>query len=84
MQANAVSDRTLDMRLCDYTGANLSGKVLAGALMSDANLSGTNLQEAVLTKVRPHAFVHACVQPRQEQLGSTCVSDSDDTLTNVP
>ncbi|MEW5304739.1 MAG: hypothetical protein WDW38_009704 [Sanguina aurantia] len=49
-QANAVSDKLLDMRKCSYKGANLSAKVLAGALMSEADLSETNLQEAVLTK----------------------------------
>jgi hypothetical protein len=50
-QANAVSDKVLDLRKCDYTGKNLSGKTLAGALLSETNLSNTNLQEAVLTKV---------------------------------
>lgn len=49
-QANAVSDKILDLRQCVYKGKNLSGKVLAGALMSDADFSGANLQEAVLTK----------------------------------
>jgi hypothetical protein len=43
-QANAVSDKILDLRKCDYSGKNLSGKVLAGALMSDANFAKTNLQ----------------------------------------
>lgn len=51
LQANAVSDKVLDLRKCDYTGKNLSGKTLAGALLSETNLSNTNLQEAVLTKV---------------------------------
>jgi uncharacterized protein YjbI with pentapeptide repeats len=51
-QANAVSDKLLDLRKCDYSGKNLSGKTLAGALLSETNLSNTNLQEAVLTKVR--------------------------------
>lgn len=50
-QANAVSDKLLDLRKCDYSGKNLSGKTLAGALLSETNLSNTNLQEAVLTKV---------------------------------
>mmetsp|Transcript_19236 Transcript_19236/g.48961 ORF Transcript_19236/g.48961 Transcript_19236/m.48961 type:complete len:216 (-) Transcript_19236:511-1158(-) len=49
-QANAVSDKILDLRKCSFKGANLSGKVLAGALLVDTDLSGTNLQEAVLTK----------------------------------
>lgn len=51
VQANAVSDKVLDLRKCDYNGKNLSGKTLAGALLSETNLSNTNLQEAVLTKV---------------------------------
>jgi uncharacterized protein YjbI with pentapeptide repeats len=54
-QANAVSDKVLDLRKCDYTGKNLSGKTLAGALLSETNMSNTNLQEAVLTKVRAWA-----------------------------
>jgi len=49
-QANAVSDKLLDLRQCMFKGANLSGKVLSGALMSDADFSDTNMQEAVLTK----------------------------------
>ncbi|KAG2486793.1 hypothetical protein HYH03_014592 [Edaphochlamys debaryana] len=49
-QANAVSDKLLDLRLCSFAGKDLSGRVLAGALLSDADLSGANLQEAVLTK----------------------------------
>jgi uncharacterized protein YjbI with pentapeptide repeats len=53
LQANAVSDKLLDLRQCMFKGANLSGKVLSGALLSDADLSETNLQEAVMTKVTP-------------------------------
>lgn len=49
-QANAVSDKVLDLRKCDFTGKNLSGKTLAGALLSETNMSNANLQEAVLTK----------------------------------
>jgi len=51
LQANAVSDKVLDLRKCDFTGKNLSGKTLAGALLSETNMSNANLQEAVLTKV---------------------------------
>lgn len=51
-QANAVSDKILDLRMCDLTGKNLSGKTLSGALLVDANLSGANLQEAVMSKAR--------------------------------
>ncbi|PNH09429.1 Thylakoid lumenal 17 protein, chloroplastic [Tetrabaena socialis] len=49
-QANAVSDKLLDLRQCSFKGADLHGRVLAGGLMSDADFSGTNMQEAVLTK----------------------------------
>jgi len=49
-QANAVSDKVLDLRFCDFSGADLSSKTLSGALMSDAVLKGTNLQEAVMSK----------------------------------
>lgn len=49
-QANAVSDKILDLRFCDFSGKNLSTKTLSGALLADANLSGTNLQEVVMSK----------------------------------
>ncbi|KAL6757510.1 hypothetical protein V8C86DRAFT_2624379 [Haematococcus lacustris] len=49
-QANAVSDKLLDLRRCDFKGANLSAKVLAGALMSESDFTDANLTEAVLTK----------------------------------
>eukprot|EP01025_Chloroclados_australasicus_P007835 TRINITY_DN1263_c0_g1_i1.p2 TRINITY_DN1263_c0_g1~~TRINITY_DN1263_c0_g1_i1.p2 ORF type:complete len:234 (-),score=27.77 TRINITY_DN1263_c0_g1_i1:228-887(-) len=49
-QANAVSDKVLDLRFCDYAGKSLAGKTLAGALLEKATLSNANLQEAVLTK----------------------------------
>lgn len=49
-QANAVSDKILDLRFCDFKDKNLSGKTLAGALISEANLNNANMQEAVLTK----------------------------------
>jgi uncharacterized protein YjbI with pentapeptide repeats len=49
-QANAVSDRILDLRFCDFSGKDLSAKTLSGALLSDAILKGTNLQEAVMSK----------------------------------
>jgi len=49
-QANAVSDRVLDLRMCTYDGANLSQKTLSGALMSDASFKGSNMQEVVLSK----------------------------------
>jgi hypothetical protein len=57
LQANAVSDKILDIRGCSYAGKDLSGKTLAGALMVDTDMSNTNLSEAVLTKVG------ACLRP---------------------
>ena len=52
-QANAVSDKLLDLRNCNFEGKNLSGKVLAGALLSGSNLAGANMIETVLSKVLP-------------------------------
>eukprot|EP00892_Ulva_mutabilis_P001113 jgi/Ulvmu1/11001/UM007_0181.1 len=49
-QANAVSDKVLDLRQCQYVGADLRAKVLSGALMANADFSGANMQEAVMTK----------------------------------
>lgn len=42
----------MDLRVCDFHGADLRGKALAGSYLIDTNLSGANLREAVLTKVR--------------------------------
>jgi hypothetical protein len=52
-QANAVSDKVLDLRNCAYQNADLRAKVLSGALMSGANYKNANLQ------VR-HPSVAAC------------------------
>lgn len=49
-QANAVSDRILDLRKCTYDGKDLTAKVLSGALMVDASFKGTNLTEVVMSK----------------------------------
>lgn len=49
-QANAVSNKALDLRFCNYQGANLSGKTLSGAYLVETNMSGANMREAVLTK----------------------------------
>lgn len=51
LQANAVSDKILDLRKCNYNGKDLSAKVLSGALVSDADFSNSTMKEAVLTKV---------------------------------
>ena len=49
-QANAVSDKTLDLRGCKLAKADLSGKTLSGALLSDADLAGARMVETVMTK----------------------------------
>ena len=43
-QANAVSNKILDLRQCDFRGKNLSAKTLSGGLLSDSDLTGANLQ----------------------------------------
>eukprot|EP00894_Picocystis_sp_ML_P001363 jgi/Pico_ML_1/51880/g12.t1 len=50
-QANAVSDKVLDVRECKLSGKNFNQKTLSGALMVDADFSGSTFVEAVLTKV---------------------------------
>lgn len=49
-QANAVSDRILDLRKCNYDGKDLSTKTLSGALMVDASFKGSNMTEVVMSK----------------------------------
>ena len=63
LQANAVSDKILDLRQCDFTGKNLSGKVLSGALLKEATLPNSILRETVLTKVRSSPSAHAFMKP---------------------
>lgn len=50
-QANAVSDKALDLRKCSYDGKDLSGKTLSGALMVNTSAKGTNMTETVMSKV---------------------------------
>lgn len=50
VQANAVSDKLLDLRSCVYTGKNLADKVLAGALVADADFSNTVMSNVTMTK----------------------------------
>ena len=58
-QANAVSDRILDLRKCAYDGKDLSTKTLSGALMVDASFKGANLTEVVMSKaVRARRRLH--------------------------
>ncbi len=69
VQANAVSDRVLDLRMCDFTGKDLSGKTLSGALLKDAVLPNANLREAVLSKVSPTQLT---AHPRQSKVATCC------------
>lgn len=50
MQANAVSDKVLDLRKCKLKGADLHAVTLSGGLFVDADMSDTNLIEAVMSK----------------------------------
>ena len=50
VQANAVSDKLLDLRKCKLHGADLHGKTLSGGIFVEADMSGSNLVEAVFSK----------------------------------
>ena len=50
-QANAVSDKLLDLRGCKFDGKSLAGKTLSGALMVDASFAKADLTESVMSKV---------------------------------
>lgn len=49
-QANAVSDKPLDLRYCDFRGADLRTKTLSGAFMVDTDFSGADMRESVMSK----------------------------------
>ena len=57
-QANAVSDKVLDLRMCDFSGKDLSGKTLSGALLENAKLPNSNLREAIFSKARSMHALH--------------------------
>lgn len=82
-QANAVSDKVLDLRMCDFTGKDLSGKTLSGALLKNAVLLNSTLRETVLTKARspPHIYpseVSSCAGYLQNMItrSALCVTVS--------
>lgn len=56
-QANAVSDKLLDLRSCTFDGKSLAGKTLSGALMGSASFKGSDLSETVMSKARRRAAV---------------------------
>jgi len=49
-QANAVADRLLDLRSCNYDDKDLSKRTLSGAVMLDSSFVGANMQETVMSK----------------------------------
>ena len=63
LQANAVSDKLLDLRECKLNGSDLSGKTLSGALLLDADLSNANLREAVFSKACSQNVQGWCAVP---------------------
>jgi len=50
-QANGVSDKALDLRLCDLNGKDMHQVSFSGALMVDGNFANSNMTEAILSKV---------------------------------
>jgi uncharacterized protein YjbI with pentapeptide repeats len=50
-QANAVSDKQLDLRECKYDKVSVKGITLSGALMVDAVFDNSDFSEAVMSKV---------------------------------
>ncbi|CAG9460561.1 unnamed protein product [Pedinophyceae sp. YPF-701] len=48
--ANGLSNTALDLRFCDYTGADLKSKTLSAAFMSNAKFTNADMTEATLTK----------------------------------
>mmetsp|Transcript_18551 Transcript_18551/g.29575 ORF Transcript_18551/g.29575 Transcript_18551/m.29575 type:complete len:236 (-) Transcript_18551:142-849(-) len=49
-QANAVSDKELDLRLCDLNKRNLAGKTLSGGLFQGGTFDEADFTEAVMSK----------------------------------
>lgn len=49
-QANAVSDKVLDMRQCNFDGKDLSTTTLSGGLMNESTYRDANMQEVVMSK----------------------------------
>ncbi|CAL6395594.1 unnamed protein product [Bathycoccus prasinos] len=50
-QANAVSDKTLDLRKCQYDNVSVKGITLSGALMVDSVFDNSDFSETVMSKV---------------------------------
>jgi hypothetical protein len=50
-QANAVSDKTLDLRECKYDNVSVKGITLSGALMVDSVFDNSDFSETVMSKV---------------------------------
>ena len=76
-----MSDKILDLRMCDFTGKNLSGKVLSGALLKDATLPNAILREVVLTKVRlPRQRVYAASMEPDLEMPTSHITGNDSTF----
>ena len=50
-QANAVSDKTLDLRECKYDNVSVKGITLSGALMVNSVFDNSDFSETVMSKV---------------------------------
>lgn len=44
------ASNAIDLRKCNFAGADLYQRALAGAFLVETDMSGANLKEAVLTK----------------------------------
>jgi uncharacterized protein YjbI with pentapeptide repeats len=49
-QANAVSDKLLDLRGCSFDNKSLAGRTLSGALMVGTSFKNADLTEVVMSK----------------------------------
>ena len=49
-QANAVSDKLLDLRGCSFDNKSLAGRTLSGALMVGTSFKGSDLTEVIMSK----------------------------------
>jgi hypothetical protein len=49
-QANAVSDKLLDLRGCSFDNKSLVGRTLSGALMVGTSFKGADLTEVIMSK----------------------------------
>ena len=84
-----MSDRVLDLRKCEYDGADLSAKTLSGALMSDASFKNAKMQEVVMSKVSKQpspvgGYLMAFGGERDETAGIGVASHPVNGMGNLP